>query len=1078
MESNLKHAKPMIRNQQIIALLAILSNFLMTGQESRPHWENPDIITIHTEEPRATFHHFNGNDLQTSTRALSNYRTLNGTWKFKWSPKPADRPKDFYSENYDVSSWDDLVVPSDWQLKGYGYPIYSNIEYPFPKNAPFIPHDNNPVGSYKRKFNISSEWSDKEVYIHFGGVNSAFYLWVNGRKVGYSEGSKTPAEFNITSYIKTGENDIAVEVYRWCDGSYLEDQDFWRLSGIERDITLYTTNSVKIKNIIARASLDRATYEEGELEVEVFADTGTEVKKVFAEAKVLDGNKEIISLKGSFDPKKNSLGKLLLNKKGLNISPWSAESPKLYDLLITLKDPNGQQLDGTRLKIGFRTSEIKNGQLLVNGQAILLKGVNRHEHDPVHGHVMSKESMLADIENFKKYNINAVRTSHYPNDPLWYQLCDKYGIYVIDEANIESHGYGYRKEETLAQDPQFQKMHLNRIERMVKRDINHPSIIIWSMGNEAGSGNNFVIPYNWIHDYDPSRPVHYERAGRANDSIHYQGRITDIISWMYENPHNVDKNHFEVDDKRPLQEQRPFIWCEYAHAMGNSSGNFKDYWDWVRSRPRAQGGFIWDWMDQGLEQTTSSGEIYFAYGGDFEPDSVHSDENFCANGLMGADLTPHPGLFEVKKVYQNVLFSKLDDTTYEVYNEHFFTSTESYDFKAILMENGIEVAYKTLPVPTIGPQQKAQVTIDFDYNLDSSKEYYINIFGFLNRDTPLLPKGEILVTDQFKLQAGNITYQILNKPQKIKTKASKDHTSHTVSVGEYTYVFGSKGFGLDAIKKGDADLLLEPVKMTFWRAPTDNDFGAWGAWDAPKDVDYFSYRNAADKKELIAFDHTKNKDGSYTFRYEFSYKDLQATNIITYTVDKNGGLKVSCTFSPEHPEKLKYMPRYGMEFVLDNQYQNTEYYGRGPQENYVDRRSASYVGLYKSKVEDFYVPYIRPQENGNRTDVRFASFTNELGSGLDFVSENAPFSFSAHHNPMSDFDSGSNKKAQRHTTDIKPKNAVYLHIDYGQTGVGGDNSWSMNGLANDEYKLDVSNASFTFDIYPSSVLDVGPVSRD
>ncbi len=1068
----------MANKRQFIILLVLLPNLIINAQESVPDWENPKIITINTEEPHASFYHYNDHALDTPQETLSNYLSLNGTWKFHWSPKPADRPEDFYTENYDVSHWNDIDVPSDWQMKGYGYPIYTNIEYPFPKNAPFIPHDNNPVGSYKRKFNLDKDWASKQVYIHFGGVNSAFYLWVNGQKVGYSEGSKTPAEFNISPYIKQGENDIAVEVYRWCDGSYLEDQDFWRLSGIERDVILYATNPIRFQNIISRASLDTEHYKNGQLELEVWVNAEQKATNLQIEAKVLDGAKEIASLYGSLGTEEDGTGKLTLEKDGLTISPWSAENPKLYDLQIVLKDSNGNQIDATTFKIGFRTSEIKNGQLWVNGQPILLKGVNRHEHDPVNGHVVSKESMLADIKNFKKYNINAVRTSHYPNDPLWYQLCDQYGIYVIDEANIESHGYGYNKGETLAQDPQFQEMHLNRIQRVVKRDINHPSVIIWSMGNEAGSGSNFVIPYNWIHEYDPDRPVHYERAGRVNDSIHYKGRITDIVSWMYHEQNDVDKRYFERDNKKPLSEQRPFIWCEYSHAMGNSSGNFKDYWDWVRSHPRAQGGFIWDWMDQGLEQTTSRGEKYFAYGGDFEPEGVHSDENFCANGLMGSDLMPHPGLFEVKKVYQNVLFSKLDNTTYEIFNENFFTTTEQYEFKAILLENGIEVASQTLTFPAIEPQQKHKVNISFNHNVDVSKEYYINVFGALKRDTPLLPKGEVLVSEQFKLQDGDISLNILNEPHQIKTKTSKDEQSYTVSVGEYTYVFGKEGFGLNAMKKGDMNLLLEPVKLTFWRAPIDNDFGAWNSWNAPKDVDYFGYRNAADKKVLIDFDHKKNKNGTHSFHYKFDYQDLQATNTIIYTVNKNGGLKISCKFSPEHPEKLKYMPRYGIVFVLDNQYQNTEYYGRGPHENYIDRKTASFVGLYKSKVADFYVPYIRPQENGNRTDVRFALFTNELGSGLNFVSENTPFSFSAHHNPMSDFDSESNKKAQRHTTDIQPKKAVYLHIDYGQTGVGGDNSWSMDGLANDEYKLEVSNASFTFDIYPSDIVNLNQTNRD
>ena len=1068
-----------MKNKLSYSILLVFTSCLnLIAQDTLLDWENPKVITINTEEPHATFHHFNANSLTGSPNDLSNYQSLNGTWKFHWSAKPSDRPMEFYTENYDISKWDNIDVPSDWQMKGYGYPIYTNIEYPFPKNAPYIPHDNNPVGSYKRKFHLNKDWISKEVFIHFGGVNSAFYLWINGEKVGYSEGSKTPAEFNITPYIHEGENDISVEVYRWCDGSYLEDQDFWRLSGIERDVTLYATNPISFQNIISKASLDPETYSKGALGLDVWVNHPKKIKNLIVEAEVLDGTTAIASLSGEIKIGDGGQSHLQLKKNGLNVDPWSAESPKLYDLHIKLKDTDGKQWDATKLKIGFRTSEIKNGQLLVNGQPILLKGVNRHEHSPINGHVVNKESMLADIKNFKKYNINAVRTSHYPNDPLWYQLCDEYGIYVYDEANIESHGYGYNKGETLAQDPQFQEMHLNRIQRMVNRDVNHPSIIVWSMGNEAGSGNNFVIPYNWIHEFDASRPVHYERAGRSNDSIHYQGRITDIISWMYHEQNDLDQRFFEIDNKKPLSEQRPFIWCEYAHAMGNSSGNFKDYWNWVRSRPRAQGGFIWDWMDQGLEQTSPSGEKYFAYGGDFEPNSVHTDENFCANGLMGADLTPHPGLFEVKKAYQNILFTQLDANTFEVFNEYFFTTTANYDFKVVLLENGIEVASKSLNIAPLAPQQKIKINIHFDYNLNPDKEYFINFYGILNSDTPLLPKGEILVSDQFQLQDGKILVDLVNKSSKIKTKPSQDGKSYTVSVGEYTYGFSEDGFGLDAIKKGDENLLLEPIQLTFWRAPIDNDFGAWSAWDAPKDVDYFSYRDAADKKELIAFEHATNKDGSETFTYQFSYKELEATNTISYKVDKNGGLHISSNFSPEHPEKLKYMPRYGMVMVLDNQYQNTEYYGRGPLENYVDRKSASFVGLYKSKVDDFYVPYIRPQENGNRTDVRYATFTNEIGSGLNFVSDSAPFSFSAHHNPMSDFDSGMAKKAQRHTTDIKPKNAVYLHIDYGQTGVGGDDSWSMNGLANDEYKLDVSNASYSFSIYPSEVLEISPKTQD
>ncbi|MDC6365896.1 MULTISPECIES: glycoside hydrolase family 2 TIM barrel-domain containing protein [Flavobacteriaceae] len=1056
--------------KQLIALLTVLSSFILNAQ-NLPDWENPKVIAINTEEPHATFLHYNESSLETQQKDLPHYKLLNGTWKFYWAPKPSDRPENFYEEAYDVSKWDNIDVPSDWQMRGYGYPIYTNMDYPFPKNAPYIPHDNNPVGSYKRSFNLDKEWISKQVYVHFKGVNSAFYLWVNGKKAGYSEGSKTPAEFDISKFVKEGKNSIAVEVYRWCDGSYLEDQDFWRLSGIERDVVLYATNKIGFKDVRSTATLETPSYAKGKLSLAVSVKTLLVKQDLTVLAKVLDGDEEITSLEGKLQKNGAEISNLLLETTGLNITPWSAEIPKLYDLHVVLKDEKGKQWDATKIKIGFRTSEVKNGQLLVNGKPVLLKGVNRHEHDPVNGHVVTKETMLADIQSFKKYNINAVRTSHYPNDPLWYSLCDQYGIYVIDEANIESHGYGYGKGETLAQDPQFEEMHLDRIQRMVKRDINHPSIILWSMGNEAGSGNNFVIPYKWIHKNDASRPVHYERAGRAGDSIHYKGRITDVISWMYHHQDGVTKSFIEQDNKRPLNEQRPFIWCEYSHAMGNSNGNFKDYWSWIRSQPRAQGGFIWDWMDQGLEKTSEDGEKYYAYGGDFEPENVHNDENFCANGLMASDLTPHPGLFEVKKVYQNVLFSKINDSTYEIFNENFFTTTERYDFTATLLENGVKVADLKLKVPFIAPQQTETVTIDFEYSLDPSKEYFINLFAIGNSDQPLLPKGEVMAMEQFQLKGGKTTFEdFLAEEFKVRAKASKDKKRYTVEVGSYTYVFGQDGFGLDMMKKDGENIMLEPAKMTFWRAPIDNDFGAWNSENQEKEeVDYFGYRTAADDKELIGFEHSKNKNGSHTFTYQFNYKKLEAKNTIVYTVSKNGSLKVSCKLSAENPEKLKYMPRYGMVFVLDDQYQNVKYYGRGPIENYVDRKTAAFVGQYKSKVKDFYVPYIRPQENGNRTDVRYASFTNEIGTGLNFASQNSTFSFSAHHNPMSDFDSGSDKKEQRHTTDIKPKKSVYLHIDYGQTGVGGDDSWSMNGLANDEYKLNVSNAAYTFSIRPEQI---------
>ncbi|UOY04951.1 DUF4981 domain-containing protein [Muricauda sp. SCSIO 64092] len=1041
-----------------LALLAMANSYAQTAE-----WENPAVNQINTEPARTNFYHNNRKD----------HILLNGTWKFHWSPNPEARPVDFYNTSHDVSGWDNIPVPSNWQMQGYDYPHYSNVVYPFPKNAPFIEHSMNSVGSYKRTFEMPNSWEEKEVFLFFGGVNSAYYVWVNGQKVGYAEGTKTAKEFNITEYVKSGQNEVAVEVYRYCDGSYLEDQDFWRLSGIERDVYAYAVPKIHLSNVKVNGALDQSTYTQGlvNYEVEVTNKSGKNNKKYRLEVEIQKTDSTAIySQTHDLDLKKGESATISVDQKNIgSVALWSAETPNLYTARIMLKDTQGNTTNATSFKVGFKDVVIKNGQLLVNGKAVLLKGVNRHEHDPVNGHVISRESMIEDIKDFKRFNINAVRTSHYPNKPEWYELCDEYGIYVISEANIESHGYGYKKGETLAGDPQFKLGHMERIQNMVRQYQNHPSIILWSMGNEAGNGDNFVGPYNWIKSYDPSRPVHYERAGRARDTIHYEGRTTDVISWMYADQDlHVMREHFDHDDKKPLDEQRPFFWCEYSHAMGNSNGNFKDYWDWVREHPRVQGGFIWDWMDQGLERTTETGEKYYAYGGDFEPEHLHNDGNFCANGLIGSDRRPHPGLFEVKKVYQNILFSKVGDQQYELFNEHFFTTTERLLFEAALIENGVEVARKTLDIASVGPQQTARVSVDFDYTLVPGKEYYINLTAVNKADEPLLPKGTLLASEQFELQKGNNFVEPSPTSLRVRTKVAKTKGVYSVSVGGYTYEFSKNGFGLDAIKQGDDNLLLEPAKMTFWRAPTDNDFGAWGSYNAPKDEDYFVYRNAAEEKELTHFDYTKDKRGNRIFTYEFAYNQLEATNTIVYTISKNGSLGVQCSFLPKNPDKLKYMPRYGMVLVLQRQFDNVDYYGRGPIENYVDRKSASFVGKYTAKVADFYVPYIRPQENGNRTDVRYTSFTNEVGTGLNFVSDNT-FSFSAHHNSMEDFDPGTSKKAQRHTTDIKPRDAVYLHIDYGQTGVGGDNSWSMTALANDEYKLDASKLKYSFTIQPVQV---------
>lgn len=1034
-------------------------------------WEDPAIFSINTEPPHVSFVHYNGQPLVTSKEALSNYHLLNGIWKFNWAKKPDDRPADFYRTDFDVSGWDDIDVPSDWQMRGYGYPIYTNIRYPFPKDAPYIPHNNNPVGSYKRKFMIPMEWEDKQVFIHFGAVNSAFYLWINGEKVGYSEGSKTPAEFDITKYVEQGENDIAVEVYRWCDGSYLEDQDFWRLSGIERDVVLYTTEKVRFQNLSAIATLDD-DYSTGELGLNIWIKNhmSQSVGDLAIAVELLDNGQKIIERSGKVEKKKGGYG-VKWWMKDLKIQPWSAENPKLYELRVTLKDNKRRQWDATKLKIGFRTSEIKDGQLLVNGKPILLKGINRHEHSPVNGHVVTYESMIEDIRGFKKYNINAVRTSHYPNDPMWYDLCDEYGIYVVDEANIESHGYGYKNGETLAQEPMFADQHMDRIQRMVRRDFNHPSIIYWSMGNEAGNGINFLRPYQWLKKYDPTRPVHYDRSGHPGKD-EYKERNTDIIGWMYEQISKVEKDHFKLDENKEKADKRPFIWSEYSHAMGNSNGNFADNWIWVRSHPQVQGGFIWDWMDQGMQMKTEDGIIYYGYGGDLEPDGVYNDNNFCANGIIGSDGKPHPAVWEIKKTYQSFRFSQNSPTQYELFNENFFTTTHGVEFSYKLIENGNEVASEKLQLETIEPQSKTVFDLLFDYQLKPGMEYFVNFSAILSQTTALLDKGQILAEDQFLVQKGEVASGQILLDGKLKVKKDKKSNAFEVKGDGFSYKFTKEGYGLQSIRWGDEEVLLEPLEMSFWRAPVDNDFGAWKPHKRPKDSVYFIFRDAAKEYQLKSIARKETSSSSelamiekaFHLAYEFYHPTLKATNTIEYTVLPDGTLHVNTKLAPEQTKYLKYMPRYGMRMTISGSYENIKYYGRGPFENYADRNTAAHVGLYNAKVRDFYVPYIRPQENGYRTDVRYVQFTDGTGNGID-VTGNDVISFSAHHSPMEDFDPG-NLKAQRHTIDLVPENKVWIHIDYKQIGVGGDDSWSKNGLANELYRIKADHCQYGFSLKP------------
>jgi len=727
---------------KITALLTLIAVGLVAQPEFPADLENPKMINQNKVAPHAYFIPFsNIEDAASLQNEKSLYfKSLNGTWKFNWVRNPADRSTDFMKPDFDLSGWDSIPVPANWELEGYGVPIYVNQPYEWTSDPqpPTVPHEYNPVGSYRKSFSVSPEWNDKQIFIHFGAVKSAFYLWINGEYVGYSQGSKTPAEWNITDFLIQGENSVSLQVYRWSDGSYLECQDFWRISGIERDVFLYAKPRVSVRDYFVNSNLVN-DYSDGSFNVyfELHGYQGNGQK--YTTTIELKDDSEKLVLKNQQQVKFNKSGGANIHFADVLKNPkkWSAEKPHLYSLIFSL-EKDGVVVEAFQTKVGFRSSEIKDGQLLVNGKPVLLKGVNRHEHDPITGHVISKESMMQDILLMKQNNINTVRTCHYPDDPYWYDLCDKYGLYVIDEANIESHGMGYG-ERSLAKDPTWELAHVDRVQRMVERDKNHPSIIIWSMGNEAGDGVNFTACYNWIKSRDLSRPVHYERAGLGDN--------TDIYCPMYASIGYIEKY-------AQKKQEKPLIMCEYAHAMGNSTGNLQDYWDVIEKYDQLQGGSIWDWVDQGLLETDENGVEYYTYGGDYGPEDVPSDANFCINGLISPDRKAHPGLLEVKKVYQYIKISlyDLDKGQIRVKNKYDFLNLNFTDLHWELLADGIEVDKGVLKKVTIDPQKEQNIALPVN-KMEKQKgiEYLLNVRFITNKEMPLIPVGYEIAAEQIEI---------------------------------------------------------------------------------------------------------------------------------------------------------------------------------------------------------------------------------------------------------------------------------------------------------------------------------------
>lgn len=1031
-----------------ILFCCFISVFSITFAQENPvvnDWENPAVFQINREPARATFLPFADKQSAMADNYESSpwFCTLNGNWKFQWSPTPEQRPKDFFKPDFNITNWNEISVPSNWELKGYGIPIYTNITYPYPKNPPYIDHSDNPVGSYRRNFELPENWNGRRVYLHFEGGTSAMYIWVNGEKVGYSENTKSPAEFDITNYVKEGKNIVAVEAYRWSDGSYLEDQDFWRLSGIDRDVYLYSTENVRIADFFARPDLDGA-YKNGSLSVDVTLNNYNKYGKTSQlEAFLVDATgKNIFNQTLVIDISAGSKKEVSLTKSVSSPNLWSNETPYLYSLVLTLKDENGKFVETVSTKIGFRKIELKNGQLLVNGKRIMVHGVNIHEHNPVTGHYQDKETMMKDIRVMKQHNVNAVRCSHYPNNINWVKLCDQYGLYLVDEANIESHGMGaemqnwFDKSKHPAYLPEWKASHMDRTISLVERDKNHASIILWSLGNECGNGSIFNETYKWIKERDKTRLVQFEQAGEQEN--------TDIVCPMY--PSISTMKEYAAREKV----NRPFIMCEFSHAMGNSSGNFKEYWDIIRGSKNMQGGFIWDWVDQGFQMTDEIGRKYWSYGGDLGSQNYTNDENFCHNGLVWPDRKPKPGLLEVKKYYQDIYFNSIqpEKGLITVANEFHYTNLKNYAFKYEVLKNGEIIKIGSFEL-NLAPESQKQVQLALpEMPVNDGVEYLLNVFAYTRNGSEVIPQGHEVARKQFKLGESKFFVKAATTGDAPKVKNDKDCISMSAAGIDVSI---NKGSGLiNGYKSGNESYFYKKPTPNFWRAPTDNDFGN----GMPGKCNI--WRTAGENLSVKKID-VKVEDGKAIVTADLYLKDVASDYQIVYILSADGALAVNVNYRAGVNE-LPEMPRFGMIMTLEKEYENFTFYGRGPWENYSDRNQAAQVGIYNSKVSDQYVPYTRPQENGYKTDVRWLTLTNNRGVGIQ-IEGLQPICVSALNNFPNDFDEGLTKK-NRHTNDITARREVVLCVDLAQSGVGGDNSWGA--YPHEQYLLKAKEYSYGF----------------
>ena len=1026
-----------IANVSLCLAMLSMSSGALAQSESR--WQNVNINQQNREPRRANFFAFENLEKAQSfdKKKSANYLSMEGMWKFNFVKDHNKRPANFFALKYDDSQWKDFPVPGLFELNGYGDATYKNIGYAwatqFDPNPPYISELNNYTGSYRRTFELPKNWKGKDVYFHVGSATSNLTLWVNGKYVGYSEDSKVAAEFNISKYLKPGKNLIAMQVMRWCDGSYFEDQDFWRFTGIAREVYLYARPKLHAADIRLNAALEN-NYQDGVLNYKVSLKGGkTDVAITLCDK---DG-KQIAQATGA-------QGVIKVPK----VNAWTAETPYLYKAYITLKNKQGAA-EVIPQKVGFRNVEIKNAQLLVNGQPVLVKGADRHEMDPDGGYVVSLERMIQDIKIMKQLNINAVRTSHYPCDPRWYDLCDEYGIYITAEANLESHGMGY-EEKSLAKFPEYIVPHIERNEGNVKPLINHPSVIVWSLGNECGYGVNFEKAYDWVKACDKTRPAQYERGG-------YDSK-TDIYCPMY-------IGYEESESYCKSNGTKPYIQCEYAHAMGNSEGGFKEYWDLIRKYPKYQGGYIWDFVDQGLrDKSPITGKEIFTYGGDYGR-YPGSDYNFNCNGIIAPNRRLNPHAYEIQYVLQNVWIKDFDaeNGSFNVYNENFFKNIDDLSLTATLFANGVKLTTVAIPdTKGIAPQATKLVksealksAIEKAEAEHATEEITINFAFASDGSQPLVDKGQVMARQQIVLNG--YEFDKVDAPANTGSKIEVEETNSYVKVSaeRMSVTIGKKTGMIDYLDVDGEPMLKFRESMTpeFWRAPTDNDYGAslqkkMRVWKNPQ-------------MNLKSFDKSESKD-SVVLTANFEMPEVKAELMLRYRINAAGELTVTEKMTTDKEAKVADLFRYGMQLQMPASFSKLEYYGRGPEENYIDRHSSAFIGKYEANVKDEYYPYVRPQESGNHTDIRYFSIFNPTtGKGITFEGY-APMECSAIPYLVEDLDAGIEKEHAwgQHSGDLVEKGLVQLHIQQRQFGLGCIDSWGSSPM--EKYRMHYQDRCFSF----------------